>query len=79
MVGEYIDTKLGRLLKACKQRDGISFEYETASAGIVTENWKLAELYEFWMQVSNQRHERQVIFELKPAAEREKNRVEPHR
>ena len=79
MVGEHIDTKSGRLRKALKQPDWISFEYETTSAGIVTEKWQLTELYEFWMQVSNNRQERYEIFDLKPASQREKNRVEPHR
>jgi hypothetical protein len=76
MVGEYIHTKLGCLLKACKQRDSISFEYETLSGDRCQEIWKLATLAEFWTRISNNRQERQVIFEQRPNSAPEKTIAE---
>jgi hypothetical protein len=63
MVGEYVEAKSGRLLKARKRRDRISFEYEAASNKRVTEEWNLVQLYEFWLKASDQRQERYNIVE----------------
>jgi hypothetical protein len=61
MVGEYVEAKSGRLLKARKRRDRISFEYEMASNKRITEEWNLVQLYEFWLKASNQSQERYEI------------------
>jgi hypothetical protein len=79
MIGEYIDLQSGRLLKACKQRDSISFEYETLSGDRSEEIWKLATLAEFWIRISNNRLERQVIFEQRPNSAPEDTIVEAQR
>jgi hypothetical protein len=79
MVGERIDSKSGRLLKACKRQDRISFEYETASDGRITEEWKLSELYETWLSISNQRQERYDIGARELDCEREEPSTEPNR
>jgi hypothetical protein len=63
MVGEYVDAKSGRLLKARKRRDRISFEYEAAPNKRITEEWNLVQLYEFWLKASSQRQERYNIVE----------------
>jgi hypothetical protein len=73
MVGEYIDAKSGRFISACKQQDSISFDYETAAHIRITKNWKLAELHAYWLQLSNQRQERQNIVERELGGDRAKS------
>jgi hypothetical protein len=63
MVGEYISLKSGRLLKVSKRQDSISFEYETALDGRTSETWKISDLYDFWLQLSDQRKNRYEIVE----------------
>jgi hypothetical protein len=58
IVGEYLDDKSARLLKARKRRDRISFEYATAADGHITEEWKMSKLYELWHDISRHRRER---------------------
>lgn len=79
MVGEYIDTKSGRFISACKQQDSISFDYETAAHIRITKNWRLAELYESWLQLSKQRQKRHDIAERELAGERGKSATAQHR
>jgi hypothetical protein len=77
LVGECIDQKSGRLVAVNKRRDRISFEYVTASYNDVREEWKLAELYEFWLDVSNRRHARYDVAERALAIEADTPRSEP--
>jgi hypothetical protein len=79
MVGEYVDGKSGRLLKARKRRDRISFEYETASNKRVTEEWNLVQLYEFWLKASDQRRERYEVVERELSEARERPSARAHR
>ena len=65
MLGEYLETKSGRLLKASKRQDQLSFEYATGSSNLVKEEWKLSDLYEFWLEMSTQREERRNILEAR--------------
>lgn len=76
LVGECIDEKAGRLIAVEKYRDRISFEYGTASDNHVREEWKLADLYEFWLEVSNRRRARYDIAERALAIEADKLRSE---
>ena len=76
LVGECIDEKAGRLIAVEKCRDRISFEYDTDSHNHVREEWKLADLYEFWLDVSNRRHARYDIAERALAIEADKLRSE---
>jgi hypothetical protein len=79
MVGEYIDAKSGRFISACKQQDAILFDYETAARIRITKNWKLAELHDYWLQLSNQRQERQDIVERELGGDRGKSgTAQPH-
>jgi hypothetical protein len=77
LVGECIDQKSGRLLTVNKRQDRISFEYATGSYDHVCEEWKLAELYEFWLDVSSRRHERYNVAERALAIEAEHTCSEP--
>jgi hypothetical protein len=79
MVGEYVDARSGRVLKARKRRDRISFEYETASNKRITEEWNLVQLYEFWLKASNQRQERYEVVKRELASERETPSSRLHR
>jgi hypothetical protein len=71
MVGEYVDAKSGRLLKARKRRDRISFDYETPPNKRITEEWNLVQLYEFWLKASNQRQERYEVAKRELSDQRE--------
>jgi hypothetical protein len=79
MVGEYVEAKSGRLLKARKRRDRISFEYETASNKRVTEEWNRVQLYEFWLKASDQRQERYEIVKRELSGQRETPSTRVHR
>jgi hypothetical protein len=63
IIGEYMNRKSGRLLKVYKRQDWIAFEYETALDGRIRENWKISDLYDFWLQLSNDRKNRYEIAE----------------
>jgi len=77
MVGEYIDAKSGRLISACKSQNWISFDYETVAHFRITKKWKVAELYEYWLEVSDQRQRRHDIVERELAGERRKPKAAP--
>jgi len=79
MVGEYLETKSGRLLKASKRQDRVSFEYATASSNVVKEDWKLSALYEFWLEMSTQREERRNILDRTLTNDPEKPGIGSHR
>lgn len=79
MVGEYIEARSGRVLKASKRRDRISFEYETASNKRTKEEWNLVQLYEFWLTASKRRQERYNIAEAELDREQETPSVGSHR
>jgi hypothetical protein len=79
MVGEYVDARSGRLLQARKQRDRISFAYETASNKRITEEWNLVQLYEFWLKASDQRQERYEIVKRELSGQRETPSTRVHR
>lgn len=63
MVGEHLDARSGHLLKVSKRGDRIAFEYSTAARRHRTEEWKLSELYELWLDASRQRQELATIVE----------------
>ena len=79
MLGEYLETKSGRLLKASKRQDQLSFEYATASSNLVKEEWKLSDLYEFWLEMSTQREERRNIPGGTLTRDPEKRDIQSHR
>jgi hypothetical protein len=79
MVGEYVEARSGRLLKASKRRDRISFEYETAPNRCSREEWNLLQLHEFWLTASNQRQERYNIVERELGREQETPTAASHR
>jgi len=79
MVGEHLDTKSGRLLKASKRQERISFEYETASGQHMKEEWKLSQLYDSWAKVSSQREQRYDMVERELGSEEETPDSESHR
>jgi hypothetical protein len=79
MIGEYVDAKSGRLLKARKRRDRISFEYETASNKRTTEEWNLVQLYEFWLKASDQRQERYEVVRRELTGQQETSSGRLHR
>jgi hypothetical protein len=74
MVGERLDAKSGRLLKVSKRGDRIAFQYAIDSKNHRTEEWKLTELYELWLDASKQRHERVDVVERKLRSERVRSR-----
>jgi hypothetical protein len=57
MIGEYLEAKSARLLKVRKRGGRISFEYATAGERRASEQWKLAKLYNRWVEISKQRRE----------------------
>jgi len=57
MIGEYLDAKSARLLQVRKRGGRISFEYATAGEQRASEQWKLAKLYNRWLETSKQRRE----------------------
>lgn len=79
MVGEYVDARSGRLLKARKRRDRILFEYETGSNKHITEEWNLVQLYELWLKASDQRQERYEVVKRELSSKRETPSTRPHR
>jgi hypothetical protein len=79
VVGEYLETKSGRLLKVSKRQDRVLFEYATASSNLVKEDWNLSALYEFWLQMSTQREARRNILDRTLTNDPEKPGIESHR
>ena len=77
LVGECIDQKSGRFIAVEKRRDRISFEYVIDSNNHVHEEWKLADLYEFWFDISKRRQARYGVAERALAIESETPRSEP--
>jgi hypothetical protein len=77
LVGECIDEKSGRFIAVEKRRDRISFEYVIDSNNHVHEEWKLADLYEFWFDISKRRQARYGVAERTLANELETPRSEP--
>jgi hypothetical protein len=75
MVGEYLNRRSGKLFKICKRKDCIAFEYETALEPRALEKWKISDLYDFWLQLPNQRKNRYEIAERVLAAESEKTHI----
>lgn len=70
IVGECLEAKSGRLLSIRKRRQLISFEYATRADEHAIEEWKIAELYELWLDASKRRQERATIVERKLQGER---------
>ena len=79
MVGEYLETKSGRLLKVSKRQDRVLFEYATASSNPVKEDWHLSALYDFWLQMSTQREARRNILDRTVTNDPEKPGIESYR
>jgi hypothetical protein len=77
MVGECIDQKAGRFIALEKFRDRIAFEYVIAAPNHVHEVWKLADLYEFWFDISKRRQARYGVAERALAIESETPPSEP--
>jgi len=63
MVGEHLDARSGRLLKVSKRGNWIAFEYTTVARRHRTEEWKISELYNLWLESSERREERATIVE----------------
>ena len=68
MVGEHIDTRSGHLLKVSKRGNRIAFEFSTVTGRLRTEEWKISELYELWLEASKLREERSTIVERNSSA-----------
>ncbi|MGE5818803.1 MAG: hypothetical protein ACM37Z_12315, partial [Deltaproteobacteria bacterium] len=79
MVGEYVEARSGRMLKASKRRDRISFEYETASNKRTKEEWNLVQLHESWLTAFKQRQTRYNIAEAELDREQETPSAGSHR
>jgi hypothetical protein len=75
MVGEHVDGRSGKLFKICKRKEWIAFEYETASDPRTKEKWKIADLYDVWLQSADQRENRYEIAESVLAPESEKTHI----
>jgi hypothetical protein len=65
----------GKLLKVCKRKDWIAFEYETASDRRMTEKWKISDLYGLWLESPQQRKNRYEVAERTLAADSEKTHL----
>ena len=70
MVGEHIDSRSGRVLKVSKRGNRIAFEFSTVSGRHRTEEWKISELYELWLEASKLREERATVVEREFHGER---------
>jgi len=55
MVGEHINRKSGRLLKIYRRKDWLAFEYQTVLGSKIMEKWRVSDLYDFWLLLSNER------------------------
>jgi len=63
VVGERLDARYGRLVKVSKRGDKISIEYASATKQCRKEEWKLSELYDFWLEACKRRQERTDVIE----------------
>ena len=70
IVGECLEAKSGRLLKICKRRQLVSFEYATRADEHAIEEWKVSELCELWLIASNPRQAPTNLVERKFQGER---------
>src|SRR5690349_19355338 len=61
MIGEYLDAKSARLLKVQKRGGRISFEYMAGDELRASEQWKIAKLYNRWVETSKQRREKSSL------------------
>jgi hypothetical protein len=63
IVGERLDELSGRLVKLTKRGEKIIIEYSSAANRRRTEEWKLFELYDLWLDLCKRRHERSNAIE----------------
>ena len=63
VVGERLDDLSGRLVKVSKRGDNILIEYASATNRRRTEEWKLAELYDLWLEACKRREGRTDVIE----------------
>jgi hypothetical protein len=63
IVGERLDELSGRLVKLSKRGEKITIEYSSAANRRRTEDWKLSELAELWLDLCQRRHERSNALE----------------
>jgi len=63
VVGERLDDLSGRLVKVSKRGDNILIEYASATNRRGTEEWKLAELYDLWLEACKRREGRTDVIE----------------
>ena len=70
VVGERLDARYGRLVKVSKRGDKISIEYASATKQCRKEEWKLSELYDFWLEACKRRQERTDVIERALKADR---------
>jgi hypothetical protein len=63
IVGERLDELSGRLVKLTKRGEKIIIEYSSAAHRPRTEEWKLFELYDLWVDLCKRRHERSNAIE----------------
>jgi len=63
IVGERLDELSGRLIKVSKRGDKITIEYSSAANRLRTEEWKLSELAELWLNFCQRRRERSDAIE----------------
>ena len=54
-VGAYVNRKSVHLLKVSKRQDWVSIEYQTAPGRSKVENFRTADLYDFWVHLYKQR------------------------
>jgi len=67
MIGEYLDAKSARLLQVRKRGGRISFEYATVGERRASEQWKLAKLYDRWVETAKQRREQSSLAQRRSA------------
>ena len=58
IIGERLDELSGRLIKVSKRGERIIIEYSSAANRRRTEEWKLSELAELWLDLCKRRRER---------------------
>jgi hypothetical protein len=63
IVGERLDELSGRLIRVSKRGEKITIEYSSAANRRRTEEWKLSELAELWLDLCKRRRERSHALE----------------
>jgi hypothetical protein len=63
IVGDRLHELSGRLVKLTKRGEKITIEYSSAANRRRTEEWKLFELYDLWLDLCRRRHERSNAIE----------------